>query len=326
MISITVSNAKNAKCDYTTIAAAIEALPENQEEAVISVGQGIYFECLTLSRPNTVIIGEGPDKTIISFNLYARQIMPDGIKRGTFRTQTFFIDADNVTLKNLTIENTAGFGQKFGQAVALYADGDRLTFENVHLLGSQDTLFTAPLPPTEYEPGGFRGPKEHAPRRDGRHLYKDCYICGDVDFIFGGATCWFENCEIFSKKNTSLPDTPSPLWEIYGYVTAASTPEGREFGYVFKNCSFTSDCPKNSVYLGRPWRNYAKTVLISCTLGQHIRTEGWHDWDKTEAHDTMYYAEYLSKGLGAGENRAPYVHLLNDSEASKYTRENVIGF
>ena len=100
-----------------------------------------------------------------------------------------------------------------------------------------------------------------------------------------------------------------------------------QIGYVFKNCRLTSDCPKESVYLGRPWRNFAKTVFLNCEMGEHIRAVGWHDWDKPEAHDTILYAEYKSFGPGAPENyaslRAEFSKQLSDEEASSYTKENI---
>ncbi len=326
MIKINVSNQENAVCDYTTLAAALNSLRNNSEPVLIHLSQGTYRELCEINRANVTIEGDGIGKTVITGNRYALELMPDGHKRGTFRTQTLFINADNVTLKNLTIENSAGSGRKYGQALALYADGDRLIFDNVAFLGNQDTLFTAPLPPTAYEIGGFTGPKEFCERRNQKHLYTNCYIEGDVDFIFGGATAWFENCEIFSRMNplTRPSSEPGPT---YGYITAASTPEGLPYGYIFNNCRFTSDCPKESVYLGRPWRNFAKTVLINCELGGHIKKEGWNNWGKTDAESTIFYAEYGSKGPGGDTSeRASFAHLLTDAEAGEYTRINILGF
>ena len=243
--------------------------------------------------------------------------MPEGDKRGTFRTQSVFIDADYFYARHISFCNEAGQGNKAGQALAVYADGDHLIFENCRFDGHQDTLFTAPLPRQEKQAGGFKGPKEFAPRRVGRHLYKDCYIAGNVDFIFGSAIAYFENCELFMKKRTS---------EVSGYVTAPPTYEGQKYGYVFDHCRFTSDCPDGSAYLGRPWRKYAKCVIIHSELGAHIRKEGWHDWDNKEAWDTMFFAEYDNYGAGAGNERAPFVKMLGEEEAASYTRENVIGF
>lgn len=243
--------------------------------------------------------------------------MPEGDKRGTFRTQSVFIDADHFYACDISFCNEAGQGNKVGQALAMYADGDHLIFERCRFDGHQDTLFTAPLPEKEKQTGGFRGPKEFAPRRMGRHLYKDCYIAGNVDFIFGSATAYFENCELFMKQRKG---------EIKGYVTAPSTFEGQRYGYVFRDCRFTSDCPAESAYLGRPWRNYARCVIVHSEIGAHIRKEGWHDWDNSAAWDTMFFAEYGNYGEGAGEERAPFVKMLTREEAAAYTRENVIGF
>ena len=114
--------------------------------------------------------------------------------------------------------------------------------------------------------------------------------------------------------------------EINGYVTAPSTYEGQKYGYVFRDCRFTSDCPPESAYLGRPWRNFAKCVIINSEIGAHIRKEGWHDWDNREAWETMFFAEYGNYGEGAGAERAPFVKMLTEEEAAEYTRENVIGF
>ncbi len=103
-------------------------------------------------------------------------IMPDGSKRGTFRSYTFFVYADNFTASNLTFENAAGFGDEFGQAIAVYAEGDNITFRNCKILGHQDTLFTGPLPMKEKQPGGFTGPTIDGIRRVVHQLYEDCYI------------------------------------------------------------------------------------------------------------------------------------------------------
>lgn len=314
--------AKDGSAMFETIADALKAAEMYNADDMpvhILVGEGVYEERLEIHQGSLTLEGAGADKTVITHGDYAREILEDGEKRGTFRTQTLFVDADCVTLKNLTVENSAGHGSDVGQALALYADGDQLIFENCRFLGHQDTIFTAPLPPAVIEKNGFRGPKENAPRRDGRHYFKKCFISGEVDFIFGGATVLFEDCEMFSINAGK---------EINGYVTAASTPEGKEFGYVFKHCRLTSDCPDGTVYLGRPWRNFAKTVFIECEIGPHIVREGWHDWNKTDARETAYYAEYKNTGAGAANNceRASWTHELTEEEAAKYTRERILGF
>lgn len=328
--TIYVSKHKTSEHEFSTITEALLSIPEGTIEPVtIFIKKGTYKEKLVIKQPNLTLIGESKEETIITFDDYANMIMEDGNKRGTFRTPSVFIDANDFTAKNLTFRNNSGYGHQVGQALALYVDGDRMVFDNCILLGSQDTLFTAPLPPTANQLGGFTGPKEFEPRVNGRHYYHNCYIRGDVDFIFGSATAFFDHCEIFSQKTDDLP--PAKQGEEqknYGYITAASTAKGQEYGYVFSHCRLTSDCPKHSVYLGRPWRNFAKTVFLHCEIGEHIREEGWHDWNKPEAHETMLYAEYQSTGEGAKAisdgKRASFSKQLSDQEALKYTREKVL--
>ena len=321
----------------------------------IHIAPGIYHEHLDITEPYITLVGAGADQTVITGNLGGYEILEDGLKRGTFRTQTVFVHTHDFTARDLTIENAAGPGHIVGQAIALYADGDRLCFENVHLKGLQDTLFTGPLPAKEVEPGGFRGPLEHAPRINGRQYYHNCTIEGSIDFIFGSATAYFKECTLVSRDEyrdelvtsrrdaqvspeetvTSRRSTTSTSDEIStrnippirSYVTAASTPEGQKYGYVFADCTFTSDCPAESCYLGRPWREYAKVVLIRCKIGPHIKPEGWHDWGKEKSHDTALFAEYESHYEGREEDveRGMRRHLSSD-EISEYEIEKVMQF
>ena len=324
---------KNAEKDtgFTTLTEAIQALPSDEHEPVlIRIAPGEYYEKIELRRDNVTIEGTGnsADQTVLYYDDCARQDMPDGSKRGTFRSYSFFIDAGNITVKNLTIANTSGTEDKAWQAIALYADGNDLTFENVRLIGHQDTLFTGPLPPKELQPGGFIGPKQFDERINGKHHYKNCYICGNVDFIFGSATALFEDCEIesiaraFDVQKKSSADKQSSLKYIeeipvQGYVTAPSTPEGQEYGYIFKGCSFVSkDCPPESVYLGRPWRDYAKAVFIDCTVGEHICREGFHDWDKAYARECSFFSCFgcFRPEGEAYTPAAPFARTINEEE------------
>lgn len=330
-------NIPNQNPCYTTIGEALASLicvdsaekcypapTEDIPPVTIHIGAGTYREKLVISRPYVTLEGSTPESTILVYGDYALDIMEDGSKRGTFRTASLRIDAHDVTLRNLTLQNDSGFGHTVGQALALYADGDRLLVENCHLLASQDTLFTAPLPEKEAQPGGFRGPGEHKPRIMGRHCYRHCFLRGDVDFIFGSAIAYFEDCTIFSQKPGDRVPPESPDKEvIYGYITAASTPKTQPYGYVFRDCRLISDCPPASVYLGRPWREYAKTVFLNCELEAHIHPLGWNDWNKPHGH--FYYGEYNSYGEGASPStRADFSHQLTEEEASEYTIEKVL--
>ena len=183
-------------------------------------------------------------------------------KMGTFRTYSVKVEGNNITFKNLTIENNA---EQLGQAVALHTEGDKLAFINCRFLGNQDTIYT-----------GAEGT---------RLLFADCYIEGTTDFIFGPSTALFERCTIYSKRNS--------------YVTAASTPKDIKFGYVFKECKLTAAPEVTKVYLGRPWRPNAATIFMNCELGKHILPVGWHNWNNTENEKTVRYAEYMNTGEGA---------------------------
>jgi pectin methylesterase-like acyl-CoA thioesterase len=206
---------------------------------------------------------------------------------GTFRTYTIWIQGSGFTAEDITFENSAG---PVRQAVAVHADGDRAVFRRCRLLGNQDTLLTA--------------------SQESRQYYEECYIEGTTDFIFGPATAWFERCIIHSRKNS--------------YITAASTVEDHEFGYVFNRCRLTAADGVESVYLGRPWRPYAATVFIRCELGSHILPEGWHNWDNPSNEKTARYAEYRNTGPGANTGtRVPWSRQLSRKEAKVYTVENV---
>jgi len=206
---------------------------------------------------------------------------------GTFRTYTIWILGSGFTAEDITFENNA---EQLGQAVAVHADADRAVFRRCRIIGNQDTLLTA--------------------NQESRQYYEECYIEGTTDFIFGPATAWFERCHIRSKKNS--------------YITAASTVEGHEYGYVFNRCRLTAADSATRVYLGRPWRPYAATVWLKCEMGGHIRPEGWHNWNNTENEKTARYAEYRSSGPGANPGaRVSWSRQLTRSEAKKYTIEKV---
>lgn len=310
-----ITVAKDNSGDFNSIQQAVDSIPAGTPETIY-IKKGIYKERVEVRKNNISFVGESTDDTIITESYYARMIMPDGSKRGTFRSYTFFVYADNFTATNLTFENAAGFGDEFGQAIAVYAEGDNITFRNCKILGHQDTLFTGPLPMKEKQPGGFTGPTIDGTRRVVHQLYEDCYIAGEIDFIFGSATAYFKNCTLFALNRNQ---------EINAYYTAPSTYEGQAFGYVFESCTFTGNCPPKSVALSRPWRIHAKTVLLNCSYSDQIIDEGFTDWNKPESHETVYYAEYNGHGEGfKPEKRAAYVHQLNESEAARYTLENVM--
>ena len=302
----------------SAISRALAALPPYDGAPLcLELAPGEYREKVLLDRPRLVLRGAGADKTVIRWQDGAKEPLEDGQPRGTFRTATVRVDAPYVTLQGLSIVNACAPRERAGQAIALYADGDFFLCEDCRLCSFQDTLFTAPLPPKELQKNGFIGPKQFAPRLPQRHTYRRCRIEGDVDFIFGSAAAWFEACDIVSVDGRA-----DRIAHAEGYATAASTPEGQRFGYVFSHCRFLGEgVAEGSVYLGRPWRDYAKTVLLHCELGPHIRPEGWHDWDKPAFHSAGLYAEYGCTGPGAAGERAPFARRLTEAEAAAYTYE-----
>ena len=310
-----ITVAKDNSGDFDSIQKAVDSVSDNNNETIF-IKKGIYKERIEIRKNNITLIGEDTDETIITAGFYAKMIMPDGSKRGTFRSYTFLVYADNFSASNITFENSSGFGDNVGQAIAVYAEGDNIKFKPCKILGHQDTLFTGPLPLKEKQPGGFTGPTIDGERKLVHQLYEDCFICGEIDFIFGSATAYFKNCTLFAL-NRNEP--------INSYYTAPSTYEGQAFGYVFDNCTFTGNCPPKSVALSRPWRIHAKVVLLNCEYSDQIIDEGFTDWNKPESHETVYYAEYNGHGDGyKPEKRAAYVHQLDEAQAAFYNIENVM--
>ena len=292
-LKITV--AKDASGDFQSIQEAVNSTRDlGPGEVEIFIKNGVYNEKLVIPtwKHQLTLSGESKDQTIIKGNDYSGKIdSVTGEKLSTFTSYTVLVEGDDIHFKNISIKNTSC---NEGQAVALHVEGDRFIAENCNLLGCQDTLYTATAGSRQY--------------------YKNCYIEGTTDFIFGQATCVFEECTIKSLANS--------------YVTAAATPPNQKFGYVFFDCELIAKDGVDKVYLGRPWRSYAKTVFINSTLGEHIVEKGWDPWTGDQMfpqkEKTTYYAEYQSKGKGASpKTRVAWSHQLTKNELRKYTIGNI---
>lgn len=277
----TIVVSRDGTGNFRTLQEAIESARAFMDYTVtIYVKNGVYKEKVIVPSwvENIDIIGEDCDKTIITYDDHANIN-----KMGTFRTYTVKVEGSDITFKNLTIENNAA---QLGQAVALHTEGDRLKFINCRILGNQDTIYTG--------------------AKFTRLYFKDCYIDGTTDFIFGPSTALFEDCIIHSKRNS--------------YVTAASTPKEAKYGYVFKHCKLTAEPGVDKVYLGRPWRPYAYTLFIECELGKHIVLAGWHNWGKQSNEETARYMEYKNTGEGANASeRVAWSKQLTKKEAEAVT-------
>lgn len=310
--------AQDGTGQFTSIQEAINSIPkDNKTDVTIQIKDGVYKEKLVIDKPYITLEGACYENVKITYDDYALKQLPNGEKMGTFATYTALITGDYFTAKNITFENSAGCGSVVGQAVAVYIDADIIRFENCALLGHQDTLFIAPLPPKPIEGNRFGGPRDGLERKVGRSYFHHCYIEGDIDFIFGSGKAFFEECEIFSLNRNE---------EVNGYITAASTPIDEQYGFVFHNCRLKSDANSRTVYLGRPWRDYAKTIFINCWMGAHIKEEGWHNWEKRHAEETTFYAEYNSSGPGGVcDRRVKWSKQLTEKEAREFSLENVLG-
>ncbi len=308
--------------DFKSIQEAIKKIPpDNKEPITIYIKNGVYKEKVKIDRPYLRLIGENPANSIITFDDYAKKSLPNGEPMNTFNSYSIYIGGHDFTAENITFENSAGDGRIVGQAIAAYVDTDRAAFKNCRFLGCQDTLFTGPLPknPTPLglnliHPTLGGGTEEYTGQV--RQYYENCLIRGDIDFIFGSATAVFNNCEI--KVNDRQE-------RVNGYITAASTLPRQKFGYVFLNCTLTGEAGPYTVYLGRPWRDFANVAFVNCLMGAQIIPEGWHNWDNTEREKTVTFVEGLSQGPGANDSaRVKWSQILNPKEAKKYTLTNIL--
>ncbi|KFC21632.1 pectinesterase family protein [Chryseobacterium sp. FH1] len=292
---VTITVAQDGSGQFTSIQKAINSLRDlGPGEALIKIKSGVYKEKVVIPSSKHQITLEGEDKetTIITNDDYSGKLNPTtNEKLTTFDSYTVLVVGDDIKISNITIQNT--WCNK-GQAVSLHVEGDRFVMRDSKLLGCQDTLYTA--------------------KDNSRQYYENCYIEGTTDFIFGQATAVFKNCEI-----RSLSDS---------YITASATSPQNEFGFVFFDCHLTAKEGVSKVFLGRPWRPFAKTVFINTTMENHILPEGWNPWkgDKMfpEKEKTAFYAEFGSKGKGANPSkRVAWSHQLSKKEIKKYTIENI---
>lgn len=264
--------AQDGSGDVFTIQEAINLVPDyrKEKETRILVRRGTYQEKIVVatSKQNISLIGE--DGVIITGNDYAQKLNRFGEEMGTSGSSTCYIYGDDFYAENITFENTAGM---VGQAVAALVDSDRAIFYRCRFLGNQDTLY----------PFGKN--------RKIRQYYRECYIEGTVDFIFGwDAAVYFDHCTIHCKRDK-------------GYIAAPATPQGSEYGFIFSECHLTADEGVENVYLGRPWRPYGQAVYLNCKMDNYIHPEGWRVWHNKENLTTPTMGEYGCTGEGANSTQ-----------------------
>lgn len=319
---------------FVSIEAALEAAPANAEAPHrILIKSGDYREKLIIDKPNLHLIGEGQGDTRVHYDDYAGRNDGQGDTLGTFRTYVIKVDATDVQLHALTIENRFEFvtndalesddpNKRPGtQAVALHLgkNNDRFLARSVELMGHQDTLYT----------------------ESGRAWFDKVVIGGSVDFIFGAGNALFTDSTIVTRTRGRSHGT-------HGYITAPSTDIGSEFGFTFINCKLTREegVPDDSTALGRPWHptttfedgRYAdpnaigKAVFINTEMAGHITEAGWDKMGgtarngegKTWFHpeDSRFF-EYQSTGPGVHEHETR--RQLSDEERKRYTLETILG-
>lgn len=285
--------AQDGTGNYKTVQEALNAVPsQNKNHFIIHIKKGIYKEVITVDATKNFItlIGEDAKNTIITFNNHAGTKAANGDTLNTWTSATAFIYGNDFHAENLTFENNAGFSA--GQAVAVRVEGNRSSFLHCRFIGNQDVLFLS-----------GSGVKQY---------FRECYIEGTTDFIFGASTAVFKDCLIHSKKNS--------------HVTAASTNSIIPFGFVFFNCKLTADSNVTKVSLGRPWAPTASVTYINCWLGSHIIPEGWNNWKNPANEATARFSEYKSMGPGANPSqRVKWSRQLNDEEVKRYSLKNILG-
>lgn len=302
--------AQDGTGDYATIQDAILSIRDYSPEGRlrILVRRGVYEEKVIVPsyKTNISLVGEDRDSTILIWHDHAnmqqtgrfegvvlgsiadqmghggRQSSDRGHRLGTFESYTLKVYGEGFECENLTIVNDA----RGGQAVALHCESDRSVFRNCTFKGFQDTMFN----------GNERS----------RQLFVDCYIEGTVDFIFGPATVWFEQCHIHALAEAC--------------VTAASTPAENPYGYVFNRCQVTAAPEVKQFRLGRPWRNYANVLFKECELSVKVSPDGWNNWNDPKRELSARFAEYHNTGEGAATGqRVSWCRQLSDAEAEKVT-------
>ena len=286
-----VTVAADGSGNYRTVQAALDAVPvNNTKEITIYIKKGVYREKLRLdsTRNHVTLVGEDAASTILTYADHPGMVLVNGDSVNTRNSHSCFIKSDDFSARHLTFRNDAGYGA--GQAVALEVQGDRASFFDCRIIGNQDILFLN-------NPGS-------------RQYYRDCYIEGTTDFIFGAATAWFENCHIYSKKNS--------------HVTAASTPREHSYGFIFYHCVLVGDSAVTNASLGRPWQSFAAVDYIHCYIGGHIRPQGWSAWNNKDDYSSSRFAEYENYGPGAAiTSRVSWAHQLTDDEVQQITLKNI---
>ena len=284
---------------YLSLQAALEALPEQGGEILLP--PGVYREKILVEKSNVRLRGTGarPEQVTLVWSDAA------STAGGTFRSATLHVSGDDFVAENLTVQNDYHLrSPRRSQAVALSVTGDRAIFDRVRLLGAQDTLYA--------------GAKKCSDGRcqTSRQYFRDCYIEGHIDFIFGDSKAYFDRCQLHAIANEEV------------LITAhARTAPDQDKAFVFDHCKITADPAARSIYFGRPWRDYAQVIFMNTTIEADVHQDGWREWTpgKTDRLQRAYYAEYRSTGKNVDmSERQPHAHKLSKREAARWRAEKFL--
>ncbi|KAJ6993510.1 pectinesterase 63 [Populus alba x Populus x berolinensis] len=275
--------AKDGFADFTTISDALETIPkDNKRRTIIQIGGGEYWEKITIkcNKPFITFYGDPMDIPRIVFNGTASRY-------GTIYSATVAVESDYFMAVNVAFVNSApmpNVNRTGGQAVAMRISGDKAAFHSCKFIGFQDTLCDD----------------------RGRHFFKDCYVRGTVDFIFGNG------------KSLYLNTTIDSVAEGTGVITAQAREHVTEdSGFTFIHCNLTG--LGNNTYLGRAWKQRPRVVFAYTYMGHLINDEGWSTWKFPEREGTVYYGEYTCAGPGSSSfGRVPYAKSLSKAEAKPF--------
>lgn len=275
---------KGSGAKYTKVKAAIKSIPKgNSVRCVIRIAKGFYKEKIEIpkNKPYITIEGAGAGVTILSYGDTAEEA------GSTSQSASFAVMSDYFVAKDLTFENSSppppggAVGQ---QAVAFRIEGDKAQFYRVAFLGAQDTLYD----------------------KQGRHYFKDCYIQGSIDFVFGDGQSYYETCHLHSIANPG-----SGSLTAQKKMTKAETS-----GFSFVRCNVTGNGP---IYIGRAWGPYSRVVLLYTDISAPIIPAGWYNWGDPAREKTVYYGQYKCTGVGADtKGRVNWSKELTDAQARPF--------
>ncbi|XP_039137015.1 pectinesterase QRT1 isoform X1 [Dioscorea cayenensis subsp. rotundata] len=290
-----ISVSKDGNGDSVTVQGAVDLVPHgNNQRVKIFISPGVYREKVLVpsTKPYISFISKGSSETVIAWNSQASDLLSNGQTIGTLNSASVAVEADYFCANGITFKNTAQAAQPGAvgmQAVALRLSGDKAVLYRCRILGNQDTLF------------------DH----QGRHLFKQCYIEGSIDFIFGSARSLYQGCELHAVAQS------------YGAIAASqrSSPSD-DSGFSFTDCKVTGS---GLVYLGRAWGRYARVVYSFCQIDGIILPQGWDDWGDPSRRGTVWFGEFENTGSGANlSQRVPWARSLKNDEAKPFLDQNYI--